>query len=109
MSFATTLDVAIAAEEARLAELDRLSEAARGRLVELRAACEQAAPEVDAERATWPGVGWSAEHKVALFAGLFRRLEDVFPLRWKNLRKGRSGWALVARTSGFEGYAPSRA
>ena len=93
MHFGTALDVAIAEEEARLAEFDRLSEAARGRLVELRVAREHAAREVDAERAAGPGVAWSEERKVALFADLFRGRQDVFPLRWENKEKGRSGWA----------------
>ncbi len=88
------LDVAIAAEETRLAELDRLSEAARGRLLELRVARERAERKVDDERTSpGPGAAWSAERKVALFASLFRGREDVFPLRWENKGKGRSGWA----------------
>lgn len=94
MPFVADLDVAIVAEETRLAELDRLGEAARGRLVELRVARERAAREVDDERTSLgPGVAWSAERKVALFASLFRGRKDVFPLRWENKGKSRSGWA----------------
>jgi hypothetical protein len=93
MPFGIQLDAAIAAEEARLVELDRLTETARGRLVELRAAHERTPREVDDQRALGPGVMWSAERKVALFAGLFRGREDVFPSRWENKGRGRSGWA----------------
>jgi hypothetical protein len=94
MSFAEELDVEIAAEKTRLAELDRLSEAARARLAELRVARERAACEVNDECASLGAeVVWSAERKVALFASLFRGREDVFPLRWENKGKGRSGWA----------------
>jgi superfamily II DNA or RNA helicase len=94
MPSAAELDEAIAAEEARLAELDRLSDIARGRLVELRAARERVLREVDDEPTRLgPLAAWSAERKVALFASLFRGREDVFPLRWENKAKGRSGWA----------------
>ncbi len=34
-----------------------------------------------------------AEAKVALFRGLFRGREDVFPLRWETRRGGRSGYS----------------
>jgi|ERR1035441_533734 hypothetical protein len=90
----TELDEAIAAEETRLAELDRLSDAARGRLTELCTARERAAAHgVEAERAIDAGATWSPEHKVALFASVFRGREDVFPRRWEKPGKGRSGWA----------------
>ncbi len=82
------LDAAIATEETRLAELDRLSNAARRRLSELHAARD-----ADASCATDAGAAWSPERKVALFASLFRGREDVFPRRWEKPGKGRSGWA----------------
>jgi len=94
MPFGAELDAAIAAEEAKLAELDRLGDAARGRLGELRAARERAVlRDVEAERATDAGAAWSPERKVALFASIFRGREDVFPRRWEKPGKGRSGWA----------------
>jgi hypothetical protein len=36
-----------------------------------------------------------AADKVALFRGLFRGREDVFPRRWNNIKSGRSGYAPV--------------
>ena len=93
MPFGIQLDAAIAAQEERLLELDRLTEAARGRLAELRAAHGRTTRQVNDQHALGPGVMWSAERKVALFAGLFRGREDVFPLRWENKARGRSGWA----------------
>jgi hypothetical protein len=90
----TEFDEAIAVEETRLAELDRLSDAARTRLAELRMAHERAtARDAEAEGATDAGATWSPERKVALFASLFRGREDVFPRRWEKPGKGRSGWA----------------
>jgi len=89
----TEFDNAIAAEETRLAELDRLSDEARRRITELRVARERtAAGETEIERDT-DGGAWSPESKVALFASLFRGREDVFPRRWEKPGKGRSGWA----------------
>ena len=87
-------DEAIAAEETRLAELDRLSDAARIRLAGLHTARERAvARDVEAEPAVDAGATWSPERKVALFASLFRGRKDVFPRRWEKPGKGRSGWA----------------
>ena len=85
---------AIAAEETRLAELERLSEEARGRITELRTARERSASGATAiERANGGESPWSPERKVALFASLFRGRADVFPRRWEKPGKGRSGWA----------------
>ena len=103
------LDVAIAAEETRLAELDRLSEAARGRLLELRVARERAERKVDDERTSLgAGAAWSAERKVALFASLFRGREDVFRCGGRTRGRAAAGGRRVARMSGFEAYARSR-
>lgn len=84
------LDAAIAAEEGKLAELERAREVVAERLAELRAAralAESAGGETSAEP------GWTAQRKLALFASLFCGREDVFPLRWENQAKGKSGWA----------------
>lgn len=90
----TEFNAAIANEESRLAELDRLSTAARKRLVELHAARERAAArDAEDQRVTEAAATLSPERKVALFASLFRGREDVFPRRWENPGKGRSGWA----------------
>jgi len=85
---------AIAAEETRLAELERLSDEARRRITELRLARERPASGATAiERANEGEAPWSAERKLALFASLFRGRADVFPRRWEKPGKGRSGWA----------------
>jgi superfamily II DNA or RNA helicase len=93
MSSVADVESAIAAEEARLADLDRLRDATRERIVDLYAQRERGtfgdadAIEADAEPA------WTPESKLALFAGLFRGRDDVFALRWESAEKGRSGWA----------------
>jgi superfamily II DNA or RNA helicase len=87
-------DDAIAAEESRLAELERLGDEARRRITELRVARERSPPsDREVERGADGGVAWSPERKVALFASLFRGRADVFPRRWEKPGKGRSGWA----------------
>jgi superfamily II DNA or RNA helicase len=82
-------DAAIASREARLRELDSERDAVARELEELRTQREQAtsgtAGEADAS--------WTPQRKLALFAGLFRGREDVFPRRWEKPAKGRSGWA----------------
>jgi superfamily II DNA or RNA helicase len=93
MSSVADVESAIAAEEARLADLDRLRDATRERIVDLYAQRERGtfgdadAIEADAEPA------WTPESKLALFADLFRGRDDVFALRWESAEKGRSGWA----------------
>jgi hypothetical protein len=39
----------------------------------------------------------SAAEKIALFRSLFAGRTDVFPVRWENSKKGRSGYALRQR------------
>jgi superfamily II DNA or RNA helicase len=93
MSSVADVESAIAAEEARLADLDRLRDATRERIVDLYAQRERGtfgdadAIEADAEPA------WTPESKLALFADLFRGRDDVFALRWESAEKGRTGWA----------------
>jgi hypothetical protein len=41
----------------------------------------------------------SSVEKVALFRQLFRGREDVFPVRWTNSKRGRSGYHPPARIS----------
>jgi superfamily II DNA or RNA helicase len=84
------LDVAIAAAEARLSELEQLRGAAAERLAELRAARARASAGAGAQSADGD---WSPERKLALYASLFRGRDDVFPLRWENRAKGKTGWA----------------
>jgi len=83
------LDAAIAAEEAKLVQLDREREAAAQRLINLRSTSGTARPADGPD----PDPLWSPQRKLALFASLFRGRPDVFPLRWENPRKRRSGWA----------------
>ena len=83
----------ILAEEARLGELDRHREATRRRLEELRTAQEGVnVDEADAEFAS-SSRSWSPERKLRLFEELFQGRPDVFPKRWENSTKGRTGWA----------------
>lgn len=84
------LDLAIAAEEARLDEIHRQREDAERRLTELRAARHVGE---SGRKQQPPSTSWTPDRKVALFASLFRGREDVFPVRWENAAKGRSGWA----------------
>ena len=87
-------DDAIAAEKTWLAELERLSDEARGRITGLRMTRERSTLGATAiERASEGESPWAPERKVALFARLFRGREDVFPHRWDKPGKGRSGWA----------------
>jgi hypothetical protein len=68
MSSGADLDVTIAVEEARLADLDRLRDAARERISELHAARERrASGDAEAGHARHAVRAWSAERKVALF------------------------------------------
>jgi len=93
MSSVADVESAIAAEEARLANLDRLRDATRERIVDLYALRDRGtfgdadAIEADAEPA------WTPERKLALFADLFCGRDDVFAVRWESAEKGRSGWA----------------
>ena len=87
------LEEAIAREEERLSELDGLRDSVAGRLDGLRAMRDRAASESDAVVQATTGSAWSAQRKLALFAGLFRGREEVFPTRWEKPETGRSGWA----------------
>ena len=93
VSAGAELDGAIATEEARLVELDRLRGATRDRLADLRALRERTRSGGGAEREGALSATWTPERKVALFASLFRGRDDVFPVRWEQPAKGRSGWS----------------
>jgi hypothetical protein len=91
MSLDGELDAAIAAVEVRLRELDGERETAARELAELRTrrgATSDAAREVKASPTSW-----TPERKLALFAGLFRGREEVFPRHWEKPAKNKSGWA----------------
>ena len=88
------LDAAITREEKSLSELDALRRSVAVRLDELRAMRDGASScQSDAVVQAATDSAWPSQRKVALFASLFRGREDVFPTRWENPEKGRSGWA----------------
>ena len=89
--------IEIAREETRLADLKAEVETTQSRIAGLR---EQlaSAPLVQipaqsrptADHAAVPATGAA---KIALFRSLFRGREDVFPRRWENKEKGKSGYS----------------
>ncbi len=86
----------ITREEDRLAELDRLREETRKRLLALRARVANDSSEprlaLPLPLLRTPGPkATSAEMK--LFRYLFRGREDVFPKRWVNTKKATKGYA----------------
>jgi superfamily II DNA or RNA helicase len=93
VSAGAELDNVIATEEARLVELDRLRDATRDRLADLRALRERHHSRGGAECEAASGDAWTPQRKVAVFASLFRGRDDVFPVRWERPAKGRSGWS----------------
>jgi hypothetical protein len=84
MLFVADLDVAIVAEETRLAELGRLSEAARGRLVELRVARERARPRSNTSGLLADSFYWAKE---GLARGSSRRPQRASRRGWRRLRR----------------------
>jgi TOTE conflict system, Archaeo-Eukaryotic Primase domain len=87
------VDAAIAVVEARLRELDGERETAARELAALRARRELPTSHAASNIPTGPVRFWTTERKLALFASLFRGRPDVFPRRWENRNKGKSGWA----------------
>ena len=59
--------------------------------------CSRRRPRIHAEAITVPAntltAASSAAEKIALFRSLFAGRTDVFPVRWENSKKGRSGYA----------------
>ncbi|HXV59912.1 MAG TPA: restriction endonuclease subunit R, partial [Vicinamibacteria bacterium] len=86
-----SLERDLATEEARLRELEAQYRQAWLRVDELRrqiGACREPSPNL------LPVVGpRTSADKIALFRTLFRGRTDVYPTRWRNLRKGTSGYA----------------
>ncbi len=76
----------------RLGALDAERKSVEARLVALERAPRAAAPVREANT-TGVTSASSAAAKIALFRGLFAGRQDVFPLRWENAAKGRSGYA----------------
>ena len=46
-----------------------------------------------AQKASIPTITITSDQKIAIFLGLFRGREDVFPKRWDNAKTGKSGYA----------------
>lgn len=93
----SSLEAAIAAEEARLAALDREREEISSRLERLRRelpAMEQT-PGIQEPGPTEVHMrsSMTAAEKVALFRCLFRGRDDVYPRLWQNSRNGKKGYA----------------
>jgi superfamily II DNA or RNA helicase len=49
--------------------------------------------EAQAQKVSVPSISISSDQKIAIFLGLFRGREDVFPKRWDNAKTGKSGYA----------------
>lgn len=91
---AGNLNAVIAAEEAKLAQLEHQREATRRRLSELRSARDgDGSGEAADDRDAVDSANWSPHRKLALFTSLFRGRADVFPQRWEKSDGSRSGWA----------------
>lgn len=92
-----SLAQAIAAQEAKLVELDRKREDVRLRLEQLRTdlvALESAAAErLLAPPASDAAPAMTSSEQVALFRSLFRGRDDVYPKLWENTRTGKKGYA----------------
>ncbi len=85
----------LAEEEGRLLALDREREEVQARVRALKATIargEDPAPRAVLTHAATAGPTSSTE-KLALFRGLFRGRDDVFPRLWVNARKGKKGYA----------------
>ena len=78
----------------RLTELDTERASLEARLVDL---LQPSPPPIVTEATTVPAntltAASSAAEKIALFRSLFAGRTDVFPVRWENSKKGRSGYA----------------
>lgn len=70
----------------RIAEI----EAEKAALISEMEALQQ---EAAAQKTPAPTISISSDQKIAIFLGLFRGREDVFPKRWDNAKTGKSGYA----------------
>lgn len=86
--------------ESRLAELEKEKRLLIAQLAELRPETASPAPPRSVRTAKESGEVHHlspSEEKILLFRSLFRGREDVFPLRWQNLKTGRSGYSPACR------------
>ncbi len=91
----TSLEQDLAREEARLRDVEALYQRAQSRVESLRRQvneCREPAPKL------LPVLRpRNSSEKIALFRTLFRGRTDVYPTRWRNARKGTSGYAPACR------------
>lgn len=88
---------AIAAQEAKLASLDRVREDVRLELErlhgELIALDSAATTRIALASSGETAASMTSSEKVALFRSLFRGRDDVYPKLWENNRTGKKGYA----------------
>ena len=93
--------------ERRLASLDRERAHVAAQLDEARKAASALATEAESKAASPQDASVTmaspTADKVALFRGLFRGREDVFPRRWDNPRSGKSGYSPVCHNEWLRG------
>lgn len=94
-------------EETRLTGLNREREDAERRLGELHRQLEHSEPvplvQETAVSACQTEAPQTPSEKIALFRGLFRGREDVYPCLWENRRKGKKGYAPVCASEWVRG------
>jgi superfamily II DNA or RNA helicase len=112
MSLKEDLEAKITKEQVRLAELEVEIAATAAQLAELRRqlTTEAFVQVVSPWQPILPAAGAPATNaaKVALLRSLFRGREDVFPRRWENLKKGRSGYAPACRNEWEHGLCEKK-
>jgi superfamily II DNA or RNA helicase len=89
----------------RLAELDRERKNVLAAIeqLQLRRVAEVSATPSPQDENTVATKTLSNADKVALFRSLFRGRDDVFPLRWQNIKTGKSGYAPACHNEWFRG------
>jgi hypothetical protein len=110
MSLKEDLEAKITKEEMHLAGLEVEIAATTARLAELRRqlTTEALVQVISPWQAQTAGVPSTNAAKVALFRSLFRGREDVFPRRWENVKKGRSGYAPACRNEWEHGLCEKK-
>ena len=94
------IEEAIAAAEARLAELDKVRGKILAEIESLKAHRHliQESTSVFTENTLASVTNFSpAEEKIALFRRLFRGSEEVYPRRWESRNTGKSGYQPACR------------
>lgn len=94
---------ALAKAEAELACAERAKQALEARVAALRSAVTPAVTQLRLPVLGESPVARTASEKVRLFRSLFRGRVDVFPKRWENHAKGRSGYSPACRNEWVRG------